>query len=472
MSLRLRLALWYGTLTGVVVALVGLFSYAEHARVHYEALDRALVGAAEHLAGVHAAEVTSHELARMLAVPLAPDVSVRVYDAAGQVLAASPGDAAPALDPRAVVAHPAPAAFDFLAGLAPPLEAAAGGSGSFGLLEVGSAARWRAYALPLEHGQGYLVAIAPLDALDTSVALFRRYMLLLTLLGLGLSLGAAYLVAGRALQPVSTLTEAAGAIARSRGFSRRVPLGGRRDELGRLAATFNEMLASLEQAYRSQERFVSDASHELRAPLTVIQGNLELLERQPDMPAEARREAIAEASREAHRLARLVGELLALARADAGFTLRRRRVELDRVLLEVLGEARHLARGQRLELGALQPLAVQGDPDSLKQLLLILVDNALKYTPPGGSVSLALLRHGASAEVLVTDTGVGILPEALPRVFDRFYRADPARGRDPGGSGLGLPIARWIVEQHGGTIALESEPGRGTTVRVRLPAGT
>jgi two-component system OmpR family sensor kinase len=217
---------------------------------------------------------------------------------------------------------------------------------------------------------------------------------------------------------------------------------------------------------------VADASHELRAPLTSIQGNLEILERQANLPGEERMEAIGEASREAHRLARLVADLLALARADAGVPLRQEPVEMDRVLMDSVAEARHLTHGQRLEVEHLEPAVVAGDPDRLKQLVLILLDNAIKYTPPDGRVTVRLQQNGTGIEVSVRDTGIGIPREDLPRVFDRFYRADPARSRDPGGTGLGLSIARWIAEQHGGAISLDSHPGKGTTAIVRLPALT
>jgi signal transduction histidine kinase len=243
----------------------------------------------------------------------------------------------------------------------------------------------------------------------------------------------------------------------------------KQDELGRLAATFNEMLAALEHAYKAEKRFVSDASHELRAPLTAIQGNLELLERHPDAPAADREEAVGEASREARRLSQLVADLLALARADAGSALRRQKVELDRIVLETLTTARHLSGGRDVELAALEPALVKGDPDRLEELFLILLDNAIKYTPAGEQVIVNLCLHDGTAEVTVRDTGVGIAPDDLPKVFERFYRADPARTRDPGGTGLGLPIARWIAEAHGGEIELRSKPGQGTTVTVRLP---
>jgi signal transduction histidine kinase len=469
MSLRLRLAIWYGGLTGLAVVLVALFAYAEHARTHYDEMDRTLLGATEHLAGVHTAQASPRELTDALAVPFMPHLVMAVYGPDAEVLAVSPhAEQAPSMDPRAVLAGPSVSALDLVARLAPSLRQAEADGGRFGLITAATGERWRLYARPLGETRA-LLAAAPLAEIDTSVGLFRRYMAVLAALAAGLSLAGAYLVARSALHPIATLTETAGAIARSRSFSRRVPPGTGQDELGRLALTFNDMLASLEEAYRSQQRFVGDASHELRAPLTAIQANLELLERRPDMPADERREAVTEASREAHRLARLVAELLALARADAGLTLRREPVELDRVLLDVLSQARHLAHGQRLEVGPLQPTVVQANPDSLKQLLLILLDNAIRYTPPEGRIGVELERNGRAAEVRVRDTGVGIPAADLPRVFDRFYRADPARARDPGGAGLGLSIARWIADQHGGEVSLESAPGRGTTALVRLP---
>jgi signal transduction histidine kinase len=271
------------------------------------------------------------------------------------------------------------------------------------------------------------------------------------------------------LHPVTILTNAAEAIAESRQFSRRVADAQHRDELGRLARTFNAMLASLQDAYESQVRFVSAASHELRAPLTVIQANLDLLQG-AKLSSGERETSIAEASAEANRMTRLVGDLLLLARADAGVPIRRDSVELDRVVLEVLGEARHLTRGQRIEVINIEPAVVRGDRDRLKQLFLNIVENSIKYTPPTGNIGVEINLSNREAVVVIRDTGVGISAEDLPRVFDRFYRADPARSRDPGGSGLGLAIAQWVAAEHGGTIELKSRPGEGTIVSIRLPA--
>lgn len=475
MSLRLRLALWYGGLTGVVVLFVSIFTYAAHTRGHYDDLDYTLRGTTEHAAQEYVT-LWSQQGTPKVSAPISQTMAFRVYDTDGTVLSTSPGaEEAPEADPRAVLAHPVAAAFDPVAGLSPPMVSmgSSPSSGAFGLVADAAGTRWRVFVLPLHSGSTtrFMESLVSLDRIDASVAAFRQLVVVLALGGAIVAFVAGWLLAARALRPVATLTETARAVAHSRGFNRRVPVpgGARGDELGQLATTFNEMLDSLEQAYKAQQRFVSDASHELRAPLTAIQGNLELLERMPDMPGAERQEAVSEASREAHRLSRLVADLLALARADAGVPLRKERVELDRVVMDSLSDARHLARGQRLEVEQLEPAMVEGDPDRLKQLVLIFLDNAIKYTPPDGLVTLALRRNGQRVEVLVHDTGIGIPPEDLSRVFDRFYRADPARTRDPGGTGLGLSIARWVVEQHGGEIALESEPGRGTTARIYLP---
>ena len=470
MSLRLRLGLCYGGLTGLVVLLICALMYAVHSRSSYDDLDRALVGAAQHLVNEDATIRARAILPRMLAVPIEPDVVVRIYGPTGRLLTQAPdAPAAPAVDPRAIEARGSVVPFDALAGLAPVIIPVHAGQGAFGLPSGPDGVRWRVYVLPLGRGGGHLAIMASLGQLDAAISGFRHMVALSALVGALITFLAGWLLARRVLGPVATLTDTARAIARSRGFNQRVPFGNTRDELGHLAATFNEMLASLEQAYQAQQRFVADASHELRAPLTAIQANLELLQRQPDMTATDQKEAVYEAGREAHRLAVLVADLLVLARADAGVPLRRHRVELDRILLETVGAAMPLACGQQVRVEHLEPVLVSGDPDRLKQLLLILLDNAIKYTPPEGNVTVRLSRDGATAQLVVSDTGIGIPPEDLPHVFERFYRADPARGRDPGGTGLGLPIARWIVEQHGGRLSLASQKGQGTTATVHLP---
>jgi len=470
MAIRLRLALWYGALFALVLLLVTLLSYSLHVRGHYDDRDRALVTSAGHMAGEARAMPNGPHLVEGSG---GLEVGFRLYDAQGAVREQTPDIAhLPSLDPLALLRMPTGPAYDALAGLAPPLMAPdIPATGAFGLMTTPEQ-RWRVYVLPL--GQpgtitGYLATLTPLGRLDESIRLYRLILLALGLAGLSAALLGGWAIAGGALRPIARMTSTASTIAHSRDLSHRIATPPHHDELGRLATTFNDMLMGIEAAYGAQQRFVADASHELRAPLTAIQGNLELIRRHPEMPHADRDEALGEAEREAVRLTRLVADLLALARADAGVAPQQRPVDLDAVALDAFRSARQLAQNQQLALDTLEPVQVIGDADRLKQLLLIVLDNALKYTPSGGRVTMGLRQCVGSSEITVQDTGVGIAAEDLPRVFERFYRADPARSRDAGGTGLGLPIARWIVEQHHGAIHIDSVPGQGTTVTVSLP---
>jgi signal transduction histidine kinase len=439
-------------------------------RGHYDDRDRALVTSAGHMAGEARAMPNGPHLVEGSG---GLEVGFRLYDAHGVVREQTPDIAPlPSLDPLALLQMPAGPAYDALAGLAPPLMAPdIPSTGAFGLMHTPEQ-RWRVYVLPL--GQpgtitGYLATLTPLGRLDESIRLYRLLLVALGLAGLCAALVGGWAIAGGALRPIARVTSTANTIAHSRDLSHRIATPRHHDELGRLATTFNDMLSSIEAAYGAQQRFVGDASHELRAPLTAIQGNLELIRRHPEMPPADRDEALAEAERETARLTRLVADLLALARADAGVALRHEAVDMDAVVLDVFHTARQLAHGQELRLDPFEPVQVVGDADRLKQLLLILLDNALKYTPSGGRVTLGLRGCAHAAEIVVQDAGVGISAADLPRVFERFYRADPARNRDAGGTGLGLAIARWIVEQHHGTIQIDSALDQGTTVTVSLP---
>ena len=429
MAIRLRLALWYGGLFATILLAVTAFSYAFHARGHYDDIDRALVTTAGH--AVDEATV-SGATPQLVEGKGGFRVILRLYGASGDLLTSSPdAENAPAEDPRIVVQHPAGPAFDAVAAIAPPVVAPDPPAGGvFGLTTL-DGARWRLFVLPVHRGAaivGYVEAAISLADIDRSMQTLRLLLLGLALVGLAVALVGSCLVAGVALRPVSRLIETASAIARSRDLACRVVVPRHRDEIGRLARTFNEMLESIEQSYRAQQRFVSDASHELRAPLTAIQANLELLERHADMPAAERAEAVTEAMRESSRLARLVADLLALARADAGVPVKRFPVDLDVLVLETFGVARQLAHGQTLDLDPFEVASIDGDEDRLKQLLLILLDNALKYTPAGGNVRVGLQRTDGHVEVIVRDTGVGIAERDLPHVSERFYRADSGPG--------------------------------------------
>ena len=317
-------------------------------------------------------------------------------------------------------------------------------------------------------------------------------------LGLILAGGGGWLLARRVLRPVDQMTQAARRIGAER-LAERLEGAETDDELGRLARTLNEMLARLEAGFAQIRRFSADASHELRTPLTILKGEIEVALRSARAPAEYER-VLASALEEVERMARLVDDLLMLSRADAG-ALRWEKgpVELDRLVEDVAkqGEVLGRVRAIQVSIASLEPLIVHGDEPRLRQLLLNLVDNAVKYTPQGGRVTLSLYhaRGGPDgqavpqlaaspdpptssapppaaagwAEIAVVDTGVGIPPEALPRIFERFYRVDDARSREAGGTGLGLCIARTIAEAHEGRIGVESVTGVGSTFTVRLP---
>jgi signal transduction histidine kinase len=337
--------------------------------------------------------------------------------------------------------------------------------------------------------RGMIQVARPLAPVQGSLRTLQTTFLSLGAVAGLASLVAAWLLARAALKPIDWLAATAHAVGTARDFSRRVPLppGRRRDEVGRLAEELNRMLGQLQAAYQqseatlaAQRRFVADASHELRTPLTSLRGNVELLR---DLEAEVedageREQILADIAAESDRLGGLVKDLLLLAQADAGQHLALVPVDLESIAQNAFRSARFLREGVALSIGEVpaggQPGAedaVLGNADALTRLLLILLDNALKYTPSGGQVridGLAVARGDVDGSAIrVADTGPGIPREQQPRVFERFYRADPARGA--GGAGLGLAIAQWIVDEHRGAIEIESAPGLGTTVTVWLP---
>ena len=326
----------------------------------------------------------------------------------------------------------------------------------------------RVVTVPLEINGELRGAIQTGQSLRTMDAAIDR-LLKIMLIGGALTMLAALLMGDyltrRALQPVDTIAQTARQITAADDLGRRIPYNGPPDELGQLTQTFNETLARLERLFNVQRRFVADVSHEMRTPLTTIRGNVDLMRR-----FGYDEEAIAAIDGEARRMSRLVEDLLLLAKADAGrLPLERQLVELDTIVAEVFNQARMLSDVVTVTLGPVEPARVIGDPDRIKQLLLNLVSNGLKYTPQGGTVTLGLRRDGQWVEVNVSDTGIGIPAEDLSHVFDRFYRVDKARSRAQGGTGLGLSIAKWLAEAHGGQITVTSEPGSGSTFTIRLP---
>ena len=296
---------------------------------------------------------------------------------------------------------------------------------------------------------------------------------------IGASVLAAYYIAGKSLEPLDSMVDAVEAITDGRSLHRRLGMDDAGDELARLGTTLNEMIGRLETSFGALRRFTADASHELKTPLTVLRANVERAMASPPGSSE-QMVGLEEALQEVTRMADLVDSLLTLARFDEGrFDLHREPVPLEPLIREVyetaviLGEAGSL----RITMPALEPATVLGDRTRLRQLFLNLVTNAIKYTPRGGEVELSL-RHGeGTVAFAVRDTGIGIAAADLPYIFDRFWRADPARSRrasdgsphERGGFGLGLAIAQWITQAHGGTISVVSRLTRGTTFIVSLP---
>jgi len=273
-----------------------------------------------------------------------------------------------------------------------------------------------------------------------------------------------------ALRPLDQITQAALQITRADDLSLRIPVGygPPTDEVGRLTQAFNETLERLESLFETQRRFVADVSHELRTPLTAIRGNVDLIRRMgtPDP------ESLEAITSEVDRMTRMVQDLLLLAQAESGrLPMAHDLVELDTLLLQVYKQAKVLAQDRLdIRLGREDQARVRGDPDRLKQMLLNLVSNAIEYTPADGTITLSLSCVGDRARLTVSDTGPGIAQEALPHIFERFYRVDRSRKRTlQGGAGLGLSIAHWIARSHDGQIEVASEVGKGTTFSVWLP---
>ncbi len=334
----------------------------------------------------------------------------------------------------------------------------------------------RLYSAPVPPPQGGRpVAIVQVARLTSGIDATLRSLRFILVFGILVTLIVAAVVSAmiirRGLRPITDITALADQIQRAEDTHRRIEYVGPNDEVGRLAATFNGMLERIQRAFEAQQRFLADASHSLRTPLTAIQGNVELLLAGVPDPAE-QRVALEAVRKETRRLSRVVGDLLLLAQADAGQGFQHAPVEMTTLVLEVYQQAKTLAGGVTVSLGNLDVAMVAGDPDRLKEVILNLVDNAIKYTPDGGQVRLSLDADPSWVRVEIADTGLGIAPEHLPHIFERFYRVPDARPRAgrPGGTGLGLPIAKWVVESHGGQITVESERGKGSTFTVWLPA--
>jgi two-component system, OmpR family, sensor kinase len=309
---------------------------------------------------------------------------------------------------------------------------------------------------------------------DESLETLRNALLIGSAFVVVLAFIVGWVLSGAALRPIQRITDTAHIIGAQRDFDRRVDYRGPPDEVGQLATTFNGMLNELQGAYhqteqtlQQQRRFVADASHELRTPLTTIRGNLGLLRRRPPMAEEDQLAALSDMTDETDRLIRLSNDLLTLARSDAGRALRRAPVPIAPLVDDVCRQAKLLGERRTIVCEAVPEVSVMGDQDAIKQVLLILLDNALKFTAEGDTIALGASSADRLAAIRIRDTGRGIPPETLPHIFERFYRSDESRTGS--GAGLGLAIAKELIEAQHGQIAVASELGKGSTFTVTLP---
>ena len=354
------------------------------------------------------------------------------------------------------------------------------GRNSFTTIEVAEGEGFRLLAVPVNLGPpgpppsippAILIIARSTKQIDQALHGLVRTLIIAVPLALALAAGGGIFLARRALKPVDKIAQTAQKIGEG-DLSQRINVN-TKDELGRLAATLNEMIGRLEKAFQRQKQFTSDASHELRTPLAVIEAE-STLALQKERPPSDYRQSLEIVSRGARQMASLIDQLLTLARADAGkeqwnFA----EVELGKLITNLSIDVEVLCqeKGLSFQLGQTQDLVVKGDEARLRELFMNLLDNAIRYTSAPGTISLSLRREGQMAVVAITDTGIGIPAEDILFIFERFYRVDKSRSRAEGGSGLGLGLAicRHIVEAHGGKIEVESQVGVGSTFSVWLP---
>jgi len=457
--IRVRLTLWYMLMLALVLALFGAVLYLTLRTSLYANLDGVLRSSTSLLANM--LEVNDGSLAVDLDKPLQwndpkqGESFWRILDPAGRV-----------------VAHSVPNDLGSVPILPQAFETGRHGQEHLQTLYV-QGEPIRVYTGAIQQG-ARLVAIVQagvsLSDVNQTLSTFAWTILLaLPLTVLFAGWGGLFL-ASRALRPVDQITRTAASIS-ARDLSQRLSLDLPSDEIGRLARTFDAMLARLDEAFREQARFVADASHELRTPLTVMRGTISVALSRPRKASDYQ-QVLQEVEDETERMSRLVEQLLALARADTGhLSVQRQRVELSGLLADLADHASTLAEPKGLAVFAqiAQGLEANTDPDLLTQIVLNLLDNAIKYTPSGAIYLSAEAIESYLIQITVADTGPGIPQEHLARIFQRFYRVDTARSRDVGGAGLGLALAREYARLLGGDLTVASAPGDGATFTLTLP---
>jgi heavy metal sensor kinase len=446
-SIKFRLTALYILTVGVLLAVFGTVSYYLLSKNLYRNLDDSLKARVMELKGTIRFEGDRIVLDQKF------DEILLIYDADGRLLNK--------LGPNVEYAN-----------IGRTVQRALLGTSFFVSSETPEGTDVRLYAVPINRDSQTRVALivgkVPNDVLNV-LAIFRMVILNSSILLIVLTGAGGWFLAGRTLKPVDRITDIARGIGES-DLSRRIDVESD-DELGRLAATLNGMIARLEEAFIKERRFVADASHELRTPLAVLQAETSLaLEKPRDQ--EAYRGSLETVAQEVAYMSDIVGKLLVLARSDAGNELLNvQEVDVAGLVGGLVQDVEALAqdKGLTLRFEPMESVTVNGDRVRLRQLFLNILDNALRYTPAGGSITGSVERRDDQVLATVRDTGMGISEEHLPFIFDRFYRADRVRTDGEGGTGLGLSIATSIAKMHGGSIEVESRVGAGTTFRILLP---
>jgi heavy metal sensor kinase len=460
LSIRRRLTLWYSGVLLCILVVIGALSYSVLSWSLKQDVDASLLTVAQIVHDTSAAAEDPGE--RDVDAILRELLGAELYDKFFQLLDPEGHRRARPPRPRG---QPLP-----LSDLA--RTNAAHGYRTFETVRLVAGERVRLLTMPVVR-QGRIANIIQVGIpLHRSEAALRRYLdTLVILIPLGVALAGVggAVIARAALGPVDEMAAAARRIT-AEDLHQRIAITGTGDELDRLAGTLNGMLARLDEAFVQMRRFAADAAHELRTPLTALKGGIEVALRAERTPEEYRR-VLLSSLEEVDRLIRVAEDLLLLSRVAAAPGAPRPRVDLEPLVLEVLDVGLRLAQdtGVHVQLGEIVPVAVYADSVALGRALRNLVENALKYTPAGGKVELSLRVVEGQAEIAVQDTGIGIAPADIERIFEPFVRLDAARARETGGTGLGLAIARSIVTAYGGTLTVLSQPNVGSRFTIRLP---
>jgi heavy metal sensor kinase len=464
-TIKFKMTLWYVVILGIILSCFSLFLYLTLADSLYKGVDNKIRTMAEIVAsstrsplgvGTSMADLDQIMTERFGIRPLGR--FIQILDESGKI-----GDRSTNLrDVQLPIS-------------VQTMKAASKGVITFETVQVMGKYSLRVVTMPIMENEkmvGIVQVGSSLEGVEEALQQLLLILLIAVPAALLIASAGGLFLANKALRPVDAITQIARRIG-SGDLSQRIRIKRVNDELGRLASTFNEMIGKLEKSFRQVKRFTADASHELKTPLTILRGEVEVgLKKRRGL--KEYQQILASNLEEINRMSRIVEDLLILSRADMGeLTMEREEIELSALAREVWEDLQRLAKKKRIQLKFMDNgfTRVEGDSLFLRQLILNLTENGLKYTRAGGEVTVRVKgdRDQGVVRLLVTDTGVGIPQKDLKRIFDRFYRVDGARSRETGGTGLGLSICQWIVQAHEGRIAVESRVGKGSTFTVTLP---